>query len=188
MKLAKLYVRNICKGVTFAELVVVLVILSLFLGMAMVNVTGMYQKYKFKGQVQDLVNAFQMVSTASAEKGKRYEVIIDLSEQSYMVREITNADLSEVLEEEIIIEGWLDNSCFVSYAQFDDNTNTDEEHQLARFRIGPGGWQYGGKVVLLDLSDRPYTIVISRVSRYIELKNGDVQMLMPKSEDELQLQ
>jgi hypothetical protein len=46
----------------------------------------------------------QMAVSAAAESDRRYEVIIDLTEQSYLLRQITSPDLSEVLDEEIIAE------------------------------------------------------------------------------------
>jgi len=46
----------------------------------------------------------QMAASSAAETGRRYEVIIDPTDQSYLLREITSSDLSEVLEEEIVTQ------------------------------------------------------------------------------------
>ncbi|MHC4757832.1 MAG: hypothetical protein ACYTE8_04180, partial [Planctomycetota bacterium] len=55
----------------------------------------------------------------------------------------------------------------------------------AKFRAGNSGWQYGGKIVLLDNNEQAYSIVVNRLIRTIELKEGDVDFLTPKREDEL---
>ena len=75
-------------------------------------------------------------------------------------------------------------NCRADYVIFDDLVSTDQEHQIAKFRAGHAGWQYGGKIVLLDRSGRPYSVIVSRISRIIELKNGDVEIALPKYDDE----
>jgi len=172
-----------CKGVTFPELMVVLVIISLFVIFAQVRFFGLLRKTTFKGQLNELVSSMQMASRAASESDRRYEVIIDLTEQSYMLREISSSDLSEVLEEEIIVENELSENCFVAYVEFDDEEYTNDGR--AKFRVGHSGWQYGGKVVLLDEDDREYSILINRINRIVELKEGDVELLKPRNEDEM---
>jgi len=168
---------------TFTELIVVVVILGLLLLLAVPNIFGLLRQGTFKGEVQELVSAFQMAANAAAQSNKRYEVIIDLTEQRYTMRQITSPDLSQVLEEEIIVDRYLSDKCWVSYVMFDDGDYTNDA--IAKFRAGHAGWQYGGKVVLLDEQDHPYSIVINRLNRVVELKKGDVPLLWPRAPEDV---
>jgi hypothetical protein len=120
----------------------------------------------------------QMAASAAAESDRRYEVIIDMAEQSYTLRQITSPDISQVLEEEIIVKNDFSDNCRVAYVLFDDGDYTNEGR--AKFRAGHSGWQYGGKIVLLDSEERPYSVVVNRLNRIVTLKKGDVELLMPK--------
>jgi hypothetical protein len=124
-----------------------------------------------------------MAANAAAESDRRYEVIIDLTEQKYMLREITSPDLTQVLEEEIIVEDEFSENCWVAYVIFDDGEYTNEGR--AKFRAGHSGWQYGGKIVLLDEDGQPYSIVVNRLSGIIVLKDDDVEILLPRPRDEV---
>ena len=125
----------------------------------------------------------QMAASAAAESDRRYEVIIDIAEQGYLLRQITTPDLSEVLEEEIIVNDYLSENCRVVYVQFDDGEYTNEGR--AKFRAGHSGWAYGGKIILLDENQQPYSVVVNRLNRIITLREGDVELLEPKTQDEL---
>lgn len=173
------------RGFTLVEAMIALVIASLMVGITMLNLGGAFIKSTFKGQVHDFVSTMQMAVRSSAETGRRYEVIIDLVEQTYMLREITSSDLEEVLEEEIIVENEFGDNCWVEYVLFDDLVETDEDHQIAKFRAGKTGWQNGGKIVLLDREGNPYTVVVDRMNRVVRLEAGEVDILMPKRKDEL---
>jgi len=168
---------------TMTELVVVIVIVSLFVLLAQANLFGLLTKNTFRAQVQQLVSTMQAAASAVAESDRRYEVIIDLTEQGYLLREITSPDLSEVLEEEIIVENDFSDNCRVVYVQFDDGDYTNEGR--AKFRAGHSGWQYGGKIVLLDRDERPYSVVVNRLNRIVALKEGDIELLEPKAKDEV---
>ena len=124
-----------------------------------------------------------LAATASSESDRRYEVIVDLAEQSFMLREITSPDLSEVLDEEIIIENNFSENCRVAYVQFDDGDYTNEDR--AKFRAGHAGWQYGGVVVFLDTDQQPHSVVVNRLSRMIMLTEGEVELLEPKAKDDV---
>ncbi|MHC4530810.1 MAG: hypothetical protein ACYSXD_04505, partial [Planctomycetota bacterium] len=87
------------------------------------------------------------------------------------------------LEEEIIIINDFGESCRVSYIEFDDGEYVSDG--WAKFRVGRSGWQYGGKIVLLDRDLRPYSVVVNRISRVISLQVGDVELLRPKAEYEV---
>lgn len=170
-------------GLTLTELVVVLVVLSLFVFLAQVNLFGLLRKNTFRAQVQDFVSTMQMAASAAAETNKRYEVIIDPIQQSYILREITSPDLSQILEEEIIVENTFSDSCRVFYIEFDDGEFINDG--WAKFRAGHSGWQYGGKIVLLDEKERPYSVVVNRLNRIVSLKEGDVGLLTPKDKEEM---
>jgi type II secretory pathway pseudopilin PulG len=172
-------------GFTVTELVIVILILSLFVLLAVMNFSGLLSKNTFKLQINDFVSTMQMAASAAAESDRRYEVIIDLTEQSYTLRQITNPDLFEVLEEEVIATNDFGSDCQAVYVLFDDLMETDEDHQIAKFRAGHAGWQYGGKVVFLDENEQPYSVIVNRMNRVVRLQKGDVELLMPKAKDEV---
>ncbi|KPL23018.1 MAG: hypothetical protein AMJ75_06905 [Phycisphaerae bacterium SM1_79] len=176
-------VRNRRHGFTMAELMVVIVVVSLFVLLAQVHLFGLLRKNTFRAQIQELISAMQMAASAAAESDRRYEVIIDVAEQSYMLRQITRPELSEVLEEEIILEDNLTEDCRLVYIEFDDGEYANEG--WAKFRAGHAGWAYGGKIVLLDEKQRPYSLVVNRLNRMITLREGDVELMVPKAKDEV---
>ena len=158
---------------------------SLFAFLVVTNLFGLLRRNTFKVQAHQFVSTMQMAATAAAESDRRYEVIIDLTEQCYILRQITNPDLTQVMEEEIIVNNDFGNNCQVIYVLFDDLMETDEDHQIAKFRAGHAGWQYGGKVVLLDENEQAYSVVVNRMNRVVRLQKGDVELLMPKAKDEV---
>ncbi len=170
------------QGFTLTEMIVVLVMVSLFVLMAVSNLYSLLGKNTFRIQAHEFVSAMQMAAAAAAESDKKYEVIIDITEQSYLLRQITSPDLAEVLEEEIIIENDFTGNCRVAYVEFDDGDFTNESR--AKFRAGRSGWQYGGKIVLLDSNDKPYSVLVNRINRMVVLHEGNVGLLTPKGEDE----
>ncbi len=177
---------------TFAELLVVLVVISLFVLIAQIHLFGLLKRNTFKAQVQEFVATMQMAVSAAAQTGRRYEVTIDLDQQSYLLREYILPELqTEDSEEEIIVQNNFAENCRVEYVLFDDLTETDDRYRVANFRVGRSGWQSGGKIVLLDISDKkngewqPYSVVVGRLSRIVKLEKGDVQLLRPKTRNEL---
>jgi prepilin-type N-terminal cleavage/methylation domain-containing protein len=170
-------------GFTMVELLVVVTVISLFVLLAHIHLFKLLRKNTFKAQIQQLVSTMQMASTAASQSDRRYEVIIDLEEQSFLLRQITTPDLSEVLDEEIILEDKLSNNCRIIYVEFDDGDFTHEGR--AKFRAGRSGWAFGGKIVLLDEKEQPYSVVVNRLNRIITLEEGDVRLLEPKYKDEL---
>ncbi len=157
--------------------------LALFVLMAQVNLFGMLRKSAFSAQVQGFVSTMQMAASAAAEAGRRYEVIVDISEQTYLLRQITSSDLADVKEEEIIAEGCFGDNCHVSYVEFDDGEFANEGE--AKFRVGHAGWQYGGKVVFLDNAEQAHTVAVSRLTPIVELINGDPELMKPKAKEEV---
>jgi type II secretory pathway pseudopilin PulG len=168
---------------TLIELILVMTMLSLLILLVQTNLFGVLRRQGFKAQVQDFVSTMQMAAASAAENGRRYEVLIDPTEQSYLLREITSTNLSEVLEEEIVTEGQFGNNCRLSYIEFDDGDSTNNER--SKFRVGPAGWTYGGKVVFLDESEQPYAVIVNRLTPLIELVVGDPSLMTPKGKDEV---
>jgi Tfp pilus assembly protein FimT len=176
-------IRRNYPAFTLTEIIVVVLVISLFVLLAQMNLFGLLRKSTFRAQAQELVSTMQMAVSAAAESDRRYEVIIDISEQRYTLRQITSPDLSEVLEEEIIVENDFSDNCRVAYVLFDDGDYTNEGR--AKFRAGHSGWQYGGKIVLLDKNEQPYSVAVNRLNRIVMLKKGDVELLVPKRQDEV---
>ena len=172
------------KALTLVELLVVMSILSLLVFMVQANLFGMLRRSSFKAQVQDFVSTMQMAASHAAETGHRYEMIIDLSEQTYLLRELTGADLTaQPLVEQTVTEGSFRGNCRISYVEFDDGTYTNQDR--AKFRAGRTGWQYGGKIVFLDESEHPYAVIVNRVTPIIQLIEGDPSLMKPKTKEEV---
>jgi len=177
--------RATSDGFTLTELIVVVLIVSLFVLLAQIHLFGLLGKSTFRAQAVEFVSTMQMAAAAAAESNRRYEIIIDITEQNYVLRQITSTDLSKVLEEEIIVENEFSNNCRVIYVLFDDLTRTDEDYQIAKFRVGHSGWQAGGKIVLLDSNEKEYSVVVNRLNGIVALEQGNAELLVPKPEDEV---
>jgi type II secretory pathway pseudopilin PulG len=175
--------RPLSPAFTLAESMVVIVIVSLMVVLGAVNLKGVITGNSFKAKSRGLVSALEAASTSAAQSDKRYEVIIDIPQQSYTLREITSPKLSEVLEEEIIAQEDFGEQCRVWYVLFDDGEFTSEDR--AKFRAGRSGWQFGGVIVLLDADGQPWSIVIDRLSNIVRLESGEAQIVWPRSQDEL---
>jgi len=185
-RLNRLSARGIARvGAVLAEVIMVLFIVAMFTTLAMINLSDVLSKNSFKSRAHDLVRLFQMAATSSGQTGRRYEIIIDFVQNSYTLREITTGlvAVEDIKEEEIIQTGQFSDRFQLSYVMFDDGDWTNEAPAL--FRVGKSGWQYGGKIVVADEDGREYSIVINRLSRMIGLFDGDVGILMPRSEDEM---
>jgi prepilin-type N-terminal cleavage/methylation domain-containing protein len=178
-------IRNNNRGFTLTEMLVVIVILSLLLLVAQVHVFSMLRRNTFKAQAQLFISTMQSAITTAQQSNKRYEFIIDLTNQSFLLRQITTSDLSEVLDEEIIVNEKLNENCRVTYVEFDDGDYTYDGK--AKFRAGHAGWAYGGKIILADEYDREYSIVVGRMNRIVTLENGNYQLLRPILKDDLNM-
>ena len=170
-------------GFTLVELIVVVSMLALLILVAQVNLFGALQRSTFRSDIQAFVSALRMAATGAAQTGRRYEMIVDVGEQTYLLREITGSNLAEVYDEEIIVEGQFGSSCRVSYVEFDDGEYTNDGE--AKFRVGHAGWMYAGKIVFLDENEQPHTVTFSRLTPMIQLVKGDPELMRPKSEREV---
>jgi prepilin-type N-terminal cleavage/methylation domain-containing protein len=174
------------KGFTLIEAMVAMAIVAMLAAIAVFNLTRPLRESTFSAQARTFVDTMQQAATAAAETGRRYEVIIDLVEQQYTLRIISSDNLADVLDEEIITVGNFTENCSVDYVEFDDPdeeiavVGKDTQTLLAKFRAGPAGWQCGGKVVLLDSTGRPYSVVVSTLGNVVTLEQGDVEILKSK--------
>jgi prepilin-type N-terminal cleavage/methylation domain-containing protein len=184
-RLGQKYAPGIRCGFTMAEMLVVVVILSLLLLITQMNIFTMLRKNTFKGQVQLFISTMQSAITAAAQSDRRYEFIVDLTNQSFMLRQITTPDLSQVLDEEIIVDENLNQNCRITYVEFDDGDYTYDGR--AKFRAGHAGWAYGGKIILVDNNDKEYSVVVTRMNRIVTLENGNYQLLKPVPKDGLSM-
>jgi hypothetical protein len=175
--------KSRCDAYTITEMVVTIVILSFFVILVTMSLSGLLNKSSFDSVSGDFVGTLQDSVTAASHSDRRFEVIIDLVEQYYTFREITSPDLSEVLEEEIISENFFTDDCFVDYVIFDDGEYTEESR--VKFRTSKSGFQYGGKIVLRDKQGNLYSVLVNRLSRVVKLVKGDVEILTPKRDDEM---
>jgi len=129
-----------------AELLVVVAIISLFVALAQIHLFGLLRKNKFRAQIQELVSTMQMAASSAAETGRRYEIIIDITNQSYGLKHITGSeiyvDTPDETPGEMIVQNYLTDNCRLVYVWFDDGIDTNVR---AWFRVGPSGWQNGGK-------------------------------------------
>jgi prepilin-type N-terminal cleavage/methylation domain-containing protein len=179
-------IENRRLGFTMAELLVVIAIVSLFVLMAQIHLFGLLRKSTFRAQTQELVSTMQMAASAAAETGRRYEIIIDITEQGYELKELTGSEIyvdrPDETPGESIVQNNLTVNCRLVYVRFDDGIDTNTK---AWFRVGPSGWQNGGKIVLLDEKDQPYTIVVNRINRIVTLEDGDLELLEPKLKNDL---
>lgn len=167
-----------------AEVVMVLLIISLFTVIAMINLSGALSVNSFKGRADDLVKLFQMAETGAAQTGKRYEIVIDFTNNGYLLREITTGlvAVEDILEEEIIETGWFSDRFQLYYVMFDDGQKNTE---YALFRVGKTGWQYGGKIVVTDEDGKLYSIIVNRLSRKTDIVEGDAIIPVPRTEEEM---
>jgi hypothetical protein len=150
----------------------------------MINLSGALAIDSFKGRADDLVKLFQMAETSAAQTGKRYGIVIDFSQNGYLLSEITTSiAMEDITDEEIIDMGWFSDRFQVSYVMFDDGQMTN--NTAAMFRVGKTGWQYGGKIVVADENGKLYSIIVNRLSRKTDIVEGDAIIPTPRTEDEM---
>jgi Tfp pilus assembly protein FimT len=174
--------RPLRGGYVLSEIIVVIFIIGLMVAMATMNAVSMLGRNTFNSQAGELVNAFDKAWMGARTSSRRYEIVIDITNQFYMLREITENNLSDVLEEEVIAQKKFGDEMKVKYVIFDDAMNTSTTQDWARFRAGHAGWQAGGKIVLVDRSGNEYSIIVTRLSPQVQLKKGDVEFVQPQDD------
>ena len=170
-------------GFTLAESMVVIVIVSLMVILAATNLKGVVTGNSFRARVRGFIAALEAASAGAAQTGKRYEVIIDIPRQGWLLREITSSDLAEVLDEEIIAQEDFGENCRIEYVLFDDGNFTSEDR--AKFRASRAGWHFGGIIVLADSDEQYWSIIVNRLSNIVRLERDEAQIVWPRSRDEL---
>jgi len=167
-------------------------LIGLMAVMAMISFGALWGNLRFKRQAEELVNVFQMASNAAAQSDRRYAVVLDLTEQSFVLREFMSLDLETMDPDEAIIQtGYFSEALRMEYVLYDDGDDTRDYENTAgiRFLAGHSGWQYGGIVVLSDADGMPWTIVIHRFARPVELFKGewdlDLLGMRPEHDDDV---
>jgi prepilin-type N-terminal cleavage/methylation domain-containing protein len=172
------------RGMTLSELLVVVMILGLLASVATMNLTGVFYRQTFKAALQDFIHTLELAAYAAAESENRYSVVIDMDEGTYLLRELANAQLYDIEDDEIIDQAEFGPSCSVLYVQFDDG-EVASSGTLAHFIAGRIGWMYGGKVVIQNEQGVTYSVVINRLNKKVQLIEGDVDLLTPRDEESM---
>jgi type II secretory pathway pseudopilin PulG len=176
-------------GLVLIELLMVVALLGLMTGIAMLGFGAMWGDTHFKSRAEQLVNTFQMAYEAALQSDRRYAVILDQLNNVYILRQFETLDLQTLPDDEAIITvGRFDEDFQFDYVLYDDLEDTRERGESfteARFYAGRAGWQFGGKVVLRDREGRPWSIVIHRLGKPVQLVEGDAEILLPQTADKV---
>ena len=151
-------------------------LLGLMAAIVTVSFGAMWGNLRFQQQAEELAGVFQTAYNAAAQSDRRYAVILDFTEQAYVLRQFESLDLTAMDPDEAIIQsGRFNSSLTLDYVQYDDLEDTRDYDNAteARFLAGHAGWQFGGKVVLRDADGAPWTLVIHRFAKPVELLEGD---------------
>lgn len=170
------------RGYVLLEVLIVVGLMAFLLSIGIISTGGLWGGRQFQHQAEELVNLFQMAQEAAAQSDRRYAVILDFSEQKYVLRQFASLDLQTIPDEEAIIHtGYFTDRFQLDYVLYDDLEDTREKENVteARFYAGRSGWQYGGKVVVRDQDGNPWSILISRMVTPVRLVEGDVPILLP---------
>ena len=176
------------RGVVLAELIIVIVMISMMAAMVTLNFASIFGRTDFQRQAYDFINTLKMAANASAETDRRYAVILYFDEQTYVLRQFAAMDLETIDPDEAILKtGYFTETCQLDYVLFDDfeDTSDDENINEARFMAGKAGWVYGGKIVLRDGDGNAYSVIINRLNKVVTLENGDVEFLEPKYKEDV---
>ena len=170
------------KGFTLAETMVVLLLLGIVVSVAQLNVFALLGRSRFKASVQDLVDVFRMAIKASAESDHRYQIEINLNEQTYALSEITHVDdYGDIQVKETLLEAQLPLECYIEQVIYDDGRSYGQG-DVVYFWIGHAGWFRGAAIYLSDKDGNQYSILINRLNRMVELLDGEIEMLGRKDD------
>ncbi len=176
-------------GLVLLELLIVVAIIGMMTGLATVSLTGVFAKKKFEQEAYAIVDVLKRAYHASMETNRRYAVVFDFVNGRYVLRQFATLDLQTLPEDEAVISvGHFSKYCVLDYVLFDDLMDTRDEGDTigeAKFRAGHGGWQAGGKIVLLDVEGNPYSILVNRLCGNVRLVPGDAEILVPVDSSDL---
>jgi type II secretory pathway pseudopilin PulG len=178
-------------GLVLVEVLMVLGIVAMITSIAMFSFSAISGKSYFKRKAATLVQAFQSAVNTAQQSDRRYAVILNFDEKTWMLRQFNQLDFEGIPEDEAVIKtGYFDPRFDIDYVLFDDGVDTRYPAEgvitnEAKFLAGHGGWRSGGKVVLIDEDGQPWSIVIYRIGKPIELLPGDVPLLAPLPESEM---
>jgi hypothetical protein len=180
-------------------MLLVVALVGLMTGVAMLSFSALWGNLRFKRQANDLVDLFQMAQEAASSGSRRYQIALnrDANVQAYLCREYTEEMLfydNDIFENArhgyyndsmIEMKAFDTDSIYLERVEFDYYTEADLANNLNdvnvyHFIAGRAGWQCGGKIVLLDARGNPWTILVHRFARPVELIEGDVEMLVPQ--------
>jgi type II secretory pathway pseudopilin PulG len=172
-------------GFTLLEAIVMTILLGLLTGVAMLSLSGIAFGSKFSTESTELISTLRQAYSAGVQGNKRFEIKLDLAQQSYLLRALTPANYGQPAEnDEIIVSRQLGENCQLIYVEFDDGVVTDDDFSVANFRAGRAGWQKGGKILLTDSSGKEYSIMVNRLTGSITLEKGDVEILVTLDDSE----
>jgi len=188
------YKRSSRKALVLTELIIVIIIIAMMTGFAGINFTRLVGKNQFEQEAYDFIDIIKKAQAASAEGGKRYALSLDFEEQSYTLKEFAQPYF-EIIEDDqqtpIMHQGYFTEQCYLDYVVFDDGYDSryppeGEQTYIVHFFSGRSGWDFGGNIVLIDTDGYPYSIVLNRLSRTVELLPGeDYEVLQPVYKDDL---
>ncbi len=174
-----------CLGFSMAETIMAMFIVMLLAAMSFIGFTGLSGGYRFRSKLDTIASMFAISSTASSENGRYYGVLFDFIEMSYAMYEVRtldpySEDFDNLATEDLIEIGYFDDDCQLLYIEFDDGETIDGgELGRALFVVGPGGWDYGGKVVLANYDGEIYSIVVNRLNKRPQIVEGNIELPQP---------
>lgn len=175
------------KALVLTELIIVIFIIAMIASIAMMNFPGMITRYQFERQANEFVDIVRKTITASAESGQRYAIMLNFDEQTYVLKEITKpyfVYIEDEFETPTMHAGQFTEQCWLDHVVFDDGYDTrdpgeGEQKFRANFFTSRSGLDFGGHIVLLDYDGNPYTIILNRLSRTVELLPGEYDIEKP---------
>jgi type II secretory pathway pseudopilin PulG len=171
------------RAFTLIEVVVMTVLLGLLTGMVMLNLSSIAFSSQSSTEMAGMVSMLRQAYGAALQGGKRFEIRLDLAQQSYLLRTLTPANYGQPPEqEEVIDERQLDDQCRIEYVEFDDGVATDQDFNVANFRAGRAGWQRGGRILLTDASGNEYSILVNRLTGLVTVEKGNIPMLVTQDD------
>ncbi len=191
VRLAAMRRNRFQRGLCLIEVLLVVGLLGLMAGVATISYSAMWGSLRFKREANELVNILQMAQDAAAQSDRRYDIVLDRDVQGYLFRDFigfTNLDDERPMENpevEAIQKTFFSSAVYLESVEYDFYTKEEEEllaeedTDYFRFVTGRPGWQAGGKIVLLDQDDQPWTIIVHRFAKPVELVKGDVGIWKP---------